>query len=222
MQLAQLKGTIKGLFLAFGLAGLASCGSGDDATDAGGSCGGADESGICLQVSLIEPVNLDDQFTSDVDVNAVADCDPIAPGLQPEPFTEHFADITFSATLISGNPVAASFVQVTAMTVTFTQNTTDPVVGPAILQLTTPIDVVIPVGTSVTQNLSLMNFQRKNDYTPAPGFDIFTAGPFDLSGAPAFLSYNVRYFFSGEDEFGNNVDATAATEVIIGAYNNCA
>ena len=249
MQLAQSKAIIKGLFLALGVAGLASCGSGDDASD-GPSCGGADESGICLQVTLIDPVNLDEEFTSDVDVNQVVNggtpdiggCDRDTTTLaDDEPFTEHFAEITFSATLVSGNPVAASFVQVTNMTVTFTQNTTDPAVtctagafapncnavagaGPAIFPLTTPINVVIPVGTSVTQILPMMNFQRKDDYTPNAGFliaDVAGGGPFDPSGSAATLSYNVRFVFSGEDEFGNSVDATGATEITFGAYNNC-
>jgi len=247
MQLAQSKAIIKGLFLALGVAGLASCGSGDDASD-GPSCGGADESGICLQVTLIDPVNLDEEFTSDVDVNQVVNggtpdigvCDRDTTTLaDDEPFTEHFAEITFSASLVSGNPVAASFVQVTSMTVTFTQNTTDPAAtcgvsspftpncnavagaGPAIFPLTTPINVVIPVGTSVTQILPMVNFQRKQDYTPAAGFDIFTDGPFDPGGNVAFLSYHVRFVFTGEDEFGNNVDATGAEQITFGAYNNC-
>ncbi len=73
MQVAQLKATIKGLFLAFGVAGLVSCGSGDEA-GGGGSCGGADESGICLQVNLIEPVHLDGAISLAVDVDAIADC----------------------------------------------------------------------------------------------------------------------------------------------------
>ena len=251
MQLGQLKVTIKGLFLAFGVAGLASCGGGDDATGAGGSCGGADESGICLQVALIEPFNLDAEFTSDVDVNLEV-CDP-GPPVVLEPFTEHFAEVTFSASLISGNAVAASFVQVTGMQVSFTQNTTDPPVtcvptpvpntaapcsavpgpGPAITTLTTPINVVIPVGTSVTQTVPMVNFERKNLFTPAFFFDICGAGPFDPTTPagvpfcaaagldPAFLSYNVRFVFQGEDEFGNNVDATAATELTFGAYGNC-
>lgn len=238
MQLARLKATIKGLFLALGVAGLASCGSGDDASD-GPSCGGADESGICLQVTLIDPFNLDEEFTSDVDINFVADCNGDGVFDDPEDFTEHFADVTFSASLVSGNPVAASFVQVTSMTVTFTQNTTDPGAtcgvsspftpncnavagaGPAIFPLTTPINVVIPVGTSVTQILPMVNFQRKQDYTPAAGFDIFTDGPFDPGGNVAFLSYHVRFVFTGEDEFGNNVDATGAEQITFGAYNNC-
>ena len=242
MQLGQLNVTIKGLFLAFGVAGLVSCGGGDDASD-GPSCGGVDESGICLQVTLIDPFNLDSEFTSDVDVNLEV-CDP-GPPVVPEPFTEHFAEVTLSAFFVSGNVVAASFVQVTGMTVTFTQNTTDPLgtctnptaasapcgavagPGPAIAQLTTPVNVTIPVGTSVIQTVALMNFQRKDDYTPAFGplatdkFDIFTDGPFDPLGDVAYLSYNVRYVFTGEDEFGNSVDATGATEVTIGAYNNC-
>ncbi len=238
MQLARLKATIKGLFLALGVAGLASCGSGDEA-GGGGSCGGADESGICLQVVLIEPHHLDEEFTTDVDVNFVADCDGDPLTDDPEPFTEHFADVTFSASLVSGNPVAARFVQVTNMTVTFTQNTTDPPVtcplpapfgpncnavagaGPAILQLTTPIDVTIPVGTSVTQILPMVNFQRKNDYTPAFGDDILTGGPFDPGGNVAYLSFHVRFVFTGEDEFGNDVDATGATEITFGAYSAC-
>ncbi len=244
MQLAQLKVTIKGLFLAFGVAGLVSCGSGDDASD-GPSCGGVDESGICLQVTLIDPFNLDAEFTTDVDVNTLAliapfgGCDGDPATVDPEPFTEHFADVTLSAFFVSGNAVAASFVQVTGMTVTFTQNTTDPLVtctnptaasapcgavagpGPAIAQLTTPLNVTIPVGTNVIQTVSLMNFQRKDDFTPAVDFDIFADGPFDPSVTPAYLSYNVRYVFSGEDEFGNDVDATGAKEITIGAYNNC-
>ncbi len=238
MQLAQSKATIKGLFLALAVVGLASCGSGDEA-GGGGSCGGVDESGICLQVALIDPFNLDAEFTSDVDVNQIADCLPLTPVLDVEPYTEHFAEITFSATLVSGNPVAASFVQLTNMTVTFTQNTTDPPVtcplpapfgpncnavagaGPAILQLTTPIDVTIPVGTSVTQILPMVNFQRKNDYTPAFGDDILTGGPFDPGGNVAYLSYHVRFVFTGEDEFGNSVDATGAEQITFGAYNNC-
>jgi hypothetical protein len=237
MQLAQSKATIKGLFLALGVAGLAACGSGDEA-GGGGSCGGVDESGICLQVSLIETLHLDESLTTDVDVNFIPDCDGDPTTVDPEPFTEHFADVTFSASLVSGTPVAASFVQITNMTVTFTQNTTDPVVtctagafapncnavavaGPAIFPLTTPIDVAIPVGTSVTQLMSMVNFQRKDDYTPAVDFNIFPSGPFDPSVTPAYLSYHVRFVFTGEDEFGNSVDATGATEITFGAYSFC-
>ncbi len=146
--------------------------------------------------------------------------------------------MTFSAFFVSGNPVAASFVQVTGMTVTFTQNTTDPLVtcnnptaasapcdlvpgpGPNILPLTTPIGVTIPVGTSVTQTVPMVNFQRKQDYTPAAGMDV-TDGPLDTNGIDAVLSYNVRFVFTGEDEFGNNVDAVGFTELTFGAYNNC-
>lgn len=242
MRLRQLEVTIKGLFLAFGVAGLVSCGSGDDASDAAFACGGVDESGICLEVTLIDPFNIDSEFTSDVDVNFVADCDGDGTADDPEDFTEHFADVTFSAFPISGNPVAASVVRVTGVQVVFTQNTTDPLVtctnptaasapcgavpgpGPLITTLTTPVNVVIPVGTSVTETVPLMNFQRKDDYTPSSGaaaFNIFADGPFDTNGDVAYLSYNVRYFFTGEDEFGNSVDATGATEVTIGAYNNC-
>ncbi len=246
MQLAQLKATIKGLFLAFGVAGLASCGSGDEA-GGGGSCGGVDESGICLQASLIDPFHLDGEFIKNVDVNFIADCDGDVATFDPEPSSEHFAEVTFSASLVSGTPVAASLVQVTSMTVTFTQNTTDPAVtctagafapncnavvgaGPAISQLTTPIDVTIPVGTSVTQTVILIDLDRKNLYTPAAGFDICTNVPYAPTGvpfcaaaglAPAYLSYNVRYFFSGKDEFGNSVDATGATQITIGAYGVC-
>ena len=127
MELGRLKVTIKGLFLALGVAGLVSCGSGDDATGAGGSCGNADESGICLQVALIDPFNIDSEFTSDVDVNGPVDCDGDPLTADPEPFTEHFAEVTFNAFPVS-QAVAASFVQVTGMIVTFTQNTTDPLV----------------------------------------------------------------------------------------------
>lgn len=212
MQSARYKATIKGLLLALGATTVVSCGSGDEA-GGGGSCGGADETGVCLSVTLIAPVNLDAAFTHDVDVNFIPDCDLTTPALEVEPFTEHFADITFTASLVEGNPVNAAFVRVTNMTITYTLNPNTPFVGPAIATLTTGANVEVPVGTSVVQNLSLMNFQQKDDFTPLAGFN--SSVPF------TYPSYTVTYTFTGEDNFGRDVSASGSTEVTIGAYSNC-
>ncbi len=71
MQLAQLNVTIKGLFLALGVAGLVSCGSGDE-SGGGGACGGADETGICLFVASLVVFDVDEG--PDVDVVQNPNC----------------------------------------------------------------------------------------------------------------------------------------------------
>ncbi|MFQ5545295.1 MAG: hypothetical protein ACE5FE_04870 [Acidiferrobacterales bacterium] len=215
MQLAQLKVTIKGLFLALGVAGLVSCGSGDEA-GGGGQCGGAEDSGVCLSVDFITPVDGGAGPLFTVDTIVSADCDGDPATVDPEPgIFDHTADVTFSAFLVNpAQTVVPTQITITNYDVSYqlAAGSADP--GPVIPSrggLRTAI--VIPVGGTlvVVGPFALFDIAQKSDAA--------IGGAIAAGDHP---SYIVTYVFRGQDDFGQNVDAIGSTLVNIGEYlQNC-
>ena len=218
MQLGQLNLTIKGLFLAFGVAGLVSCGSGDDA-GGGGQCGGVDNNGVGLSVDFITPVDGGAGPLFTVDIIVSPDCDgdgnPVGGTIDPEAgIFDHTADVTFSAFFINPAQTVPTQITITSYDVSYqlAAGSADP--GPVIpSRLGLQTAIVIPVSGTFT------------DAGPFALFD--TAQKTDLAIGGAIVvgdhpSYIVTYVFRGTDEFGENVDAVGSTLVNIGDYlQNC-
>ena len=219
MQLGQLNVTIKGLFLAFGVAGLVSCGSGDD-SGGGGACGGADETGICLFVATLVPFDVDEG--PDVDVVQNMNCT----GAMMAPFVvEDFviarAQPTFGASQIGPQLTSATQIIITGYTISYAAIPPPvplppplPFIAPAITSVTFTGNVTtIPVNGTATANVDLFTFDQKA---------VYLLDAIALNGVlPASITYSARYTFFGETDIGEPVSVMASTFFDLANFNNC-
>ena len=212
MQLAQLKVTIKGLFLALGVAGLVSCGSGDE-SGGGGACGGADETGICLFVASLVPFDVDEG--PDVDVFQEPDCAGTAtPPLIAEDFVIARAEATFGASNIGPVLTSATQIIITGYTISYAAIPPPAFFAPAIASVTfTGNTATIPVGGTATANVDLFTFDQK---------EIYRLAAIALNGVlPDSITYSARYTFFGETDIGEPVSVTASTFFDLADFDNC-
>ena len=212
MQLAQLKVTIKGLFLALGVAGLVSCGSGDD-SDGGGACGGADETGICLFVTGIVVSDVDDG--PDVDVVQNICVVAVPPALDTvEDFVIATAEPTFGASQIGPQLPSATQIIITGYTISYAAIPPPAFFAPAITAVQfTCNTATIPVGGTAPASVDLFTFDQK---------EIYVLDAVALNGAlPASITYSARYTFFGESDIGEPVSVTASTFFDLADFDNC-
>ena len=211
MQLAQLKVTIKGLFLALGVAGLVSCGSGDE-SGGGGACGGADETGICLFVAGIVVSDVDEG--PDIDTTRNLDCDGVATTIDPEDFVIARAEVTFGASNIGPVLTSATQIIITGYTISYAAIPPPAFFAPAIASVTfTGNTATIPVGGTATANVDLFTFDQK---------EIYRLAAIALNGVlPDSITYSARYTFFGETDIGEPVSVTASTFFDLADFDNC-
>ncbi len=219
MQLAQLKVTIKGLFLALGVAGLVSCGSGDE-SGGGGACGGADETGICLFVASLVPFDVDEG--PDVDVFQNICVVAVPPALNTvEDFVIARAVPTFGASNIGPQLTSATQIIITGYTISYTAIPPPvplppalPFIAPAITSVTFTGNVAtVPVNGAATRSVDLFTFDQK---------DIYVLDSVALNGVlPASITYSARYTFFGETDIGEPVSVTASTFFDLADFDNC-
>jgi len=192
------------------------------------ACGGADNTGVCLGADSIAPT-YNDGNTLNVDIYRDI-CEPGPPPVD-EIFTDHNATVTFSASLIGNAPTNVTRIRLTRYTISYTLNpgSDNPALGPAIppfqaSNFGTGETIDISVGGTTTIDLSLFDLQQKRDFVctvDAPSDQCTQV--FNGIGASFidFPSYTAHYTFFGEDDYGNEVFATGATEIKIGHYDYC-
>ncbi|OGI43484.1 MAG: hypothetical protein A2150_05185 [Candidatus Muproteobacteria bacterium RBG_16_64_11] len=202
---------IKGSFGLMLLFGLAACGGGGDTgAGGGGGCGGgAGVAGIVLCADSVAP-KYNGVLTPSVDIvqNLCTDG-------TPEPYFDHQATVTITATLATGAtiPPVSPTVTITRYVIDYTAN--PGVVGPTIQSTGNLFDTItVAVGGSTSRDVQLMTTQQKERFL----LDLAGAGAFD----GIFRSYAVTYTFYGQDQFGNNLTARGFGQVVIGNYQNCA
>jgi hypothetical protein len=212
MQLGQLNVTIKGLFLAFGVAGLVSCGSGDE-SGGGGACGGADETGICLFVASLVPFDVDEG----PDLDVVQDiCTPAVPPALAvfEDFVIARAEPTFGASQIGPLLTSATQIIITGYTISYAAIPPPAFFAPPItaVQFTGNV-TTIPVNGTATANVDLLTFDQK---------EIYRLAAIALNGVlPDSITYSATYTFFGETDIGEPVSVTASTFFDLANFNNC-
>jgi len=200
------------------------------------ACGGADNTGVCLAAVSIAPTYLGGN-TLDVDIYQDI-CPPIPPGTA-EVFTDHAATVTLSASLIGNAPTNVTRIRLTRYTISYTLNpgSDKPALGPPLppfqsSNFATGQTIDIPVGGTTIIDLTLFDLQHKEDFlcNPTIGGDPDSymcpigGGAFGADNTPDFTnhpSYTAHYTFFGEDDYGNEVWATGATEIKIGHYLFC-
>jgi len=219
MQLAQLNVTIKGLFLALGVAGLVSCGSGDE-SGGGGACDGADETGICLFVASLVPFDVDEG--PDVDVFQNICVVAVPPALNTvEDFVIARAVPTFGASNIGPQLTSATQIIITGYTISYAAiPPPTPLAGgaffaPAISAVQfTGNTATIPVGGTATASVDLFTFDQKEIYR-------LDAMLLNAGALPDSITYSARYTFFGETDIGEPVSVTASTFFDLADFDNC-
>lgn len=193
------------LFLSLILLAITSCGE--------SGCGGASDTGICLNVDSIVPTDIAGTDTSSIDMVWTTDCDGDTTTDDPEEFGSHSATVTISATLLSGatSPPAGTKVVITRYKVEF--SVSPGYSGPSFSTMEYYTTINVTVGGSTSATVNLMTEEMKKPYVP------------ELGGTGSWTYdwpvYTVTYTFYGQDEYGNDVSASAFKEVTIGGFDNC-
>jgi len=183
--------------------------------DVSDNCGGAGDDVSCLNISSIDPVDSNGTTTSNVDaVRGVCD------GNTPEPFTDHYADVTLVNTDFSADTLSTLSIIITDSSVTYTLNDCPPNASgcPALtgFSVSPGQTITIPPGGSVTTQFPFVPLRVKDEYV-AEGGEVTGSA----TGAP-FPSYTVNYVFTGHtDSFGADVQLHGAAEFTIGNFNLC-
>ncbi len=202
------------MFLALlGLLVLTGCG--DDQVGGAGQCGGAESSGICVTVDLIEPGSISLPDSDDVDAVQNLDCDGDPATDDPEEISRHFADVTFSATnLIPSNepgitPGVPIFVTLTQYSIEYTADEGNVLPVPTLTNRVFNETIRIDVDGSTTVTLALVEIAQLVEFNQQGG----AAGPIQ--------SYTAKYTFSGQDSLGNGVSVAAFKKFQIGDFDTC-
>lgn len=193
-------------------------GCGDDQIGAAGQCGGAESSGICVTIDSIEPGSLALPDTDDVDAFQNPDCDGDPTTPDPEVFSRHSADVTFSVfNLIPSNepgvtPGVPTFVTLTQYSIEYTADTGNVLPVPTLTNRVFNETIRIDVEGSTMVTLAFLEIAQLVE---------FAEQALEDETANAIQSYTAKYTFSGQDSLGNPVSVAAFKKFQIGNFNAC-
>ena len=178
---------------------------------------GADKSGSIFDVDQIDPTYFDES-TRQVDVFR-SDCrtDPTEPP-DPEPYTDHFADVTFTnRPLLNSEEQTASTIHLTEYDVWYepiTQGSLDlPSFNVREVNDGNGIQPCDPGADCQGETIAQV------DFVPVRLKDVL-ADYIVLTGIWQ-LKYNIYYKFYGHNDFGYDVSAENSTDFLVSDYNNC-
>jgi hypothetical protein len=187
------------------------------------SCGGVDNVRSCLSIDSIQPTNIANTTTSNVDAVRAICSDGTS-----ELFGDHNAVVSFSNTPFPGvqgtsqaTAEGSQRIIITGYSVTYTLNNCPATASgcPALtgFSITGPT-LTIPADTSgVTGTFKLVPLAVKEEYVAEGG----ELGISSAAGAP-LPSYSANYVFSAKTEFfEDEITLRGATEFTIGAFDLC-
>lgn len=186
---------------------------------------GSDDSGSLFNIEEIDPTYFDES-TRQVDV-ARSLCSTGDEEADPEPYTDHFADVTLSnRPLNNSEEQTASTIYVSSYQLRYE----------AVTQGSPPLPTsnVIPIGDSVGlepctpgsdcqgETVSQIEFvpveEKEVLYEYLYGIN-GTCNP--VTGRGCQLQYNIYYTFFGKNDYGYDVTASGGTNFYASNYDNC-
>lgn len=188
---------------------------------------GSDKSGSIFSVEDIDPVYFAESTRQvDVRMDNCAD-DPLTDPYDPEPFSDHFADVTLSnRPLNNSDEQTASTVYVQSYELWYEPLTVGAPPLPPFPRKAigdyVGIEPCEPASDCQGETLGQIEFvpwDRKNVlngylYGPSGSCDV-------LTGQGCQLEYNIYYRFYGENDFGYGVRADGVTNFYASDYDNC-
>jgi hypothetical protein len=212
------------IFRVFGMTGLllsallSGCGGGPGSPGSQGNEG----TGMNISVADISFAKNTNADTQSPNVDAFQEICTPGPPPKFEPFRDHTAVVTFTATLLNPRttfPVGDLFIQ--KYTVDFRAKN-DSIGAPPIEQFIGFPNVTIPapVGTatsSVDATVMLVDLTRKFKYAA----DMTTNPPSYTSSSSFINNYTATYTFEGQNANGVHFTLVGQTDIAIGDYANC-
>ena len=180
--------------------------------DPGGrGCGGTEATVSCLEVDNIAPQDSADNVSSNVDAFMEQCLDDEGNPTEPEPFTDHNADITFSNSTFPGADDSFD-IRLVRFTVSYRLN--DCPAGasgcPALTGFAAGQNLLIPAGSTVTSTFPFVPIRVKDQYALAGGAE----------RPPP--SYTIVYTFTAQTTpFNETITVEASAEFSIGNFNLC-
>jgi hypothetical protein len=172
-------------------------------------CGGTGDVVSCVDIEDVVPMD-QDEATSNVDAFQV-DCDDDPDVVDPEPFFDHSAEVTFTNNVAPGAGSAFD-VRIESFSVTYRLNSCPPMATgcPPLTGFSGDETFIIPAGGTVTHEFPLVPIRVKEEFEAAGGDPLRP------------LSYTATYVFTGRTvPFNDGLRLEASTEFTIGNFNNC-
>jgi hypothetical protein len=159
------------------------------------------------------------ELTNSIDV--FQDVCSAGPPPEYEEFTDHQAEVTFTASLINPNPtIKPGTLYIDKYTVEYKRSTDS--LGAPPIEIDTRFDTIVIVPplsgtgvTSTTTTVTLIDLVRKEKY----GDDVLS-GRYDYHSA-YINNYTAIYTFYGKNEYGEKFTAKAQLNFQIGWFDNC-
>ena len=173
-------------------------------------CGGVDDVVACASVTQVSPTNVLAETSFQVDVIGGSCFDTTGLFTGPEPFSDHFAEVTFRNDQFPNSPTAFPIVisfyrieyEVTDCPPGFTCPALDPFESAG-------QSVTIQPGAAVTQTFFLVPVTRKAE--------------FNNEGGTLGVAYRAHYTFRGSTAFftDGDIEITGNVELEFNNYNLC-
>jgi len=183
---------------------LAACGN-----PGGDGCGGIEDLVSCVDVTSVQP-NVNGTITSNVDAFQAEGCDTDPGTVDPEPFTDHAVEMTFSNSTF---PTASESQAVAIRSLTISYSVSScPVAAtcPPLADISQGVTLVIDAEGTASETFPLVLLQTKAEYRRLGGSE----------GPPA--SYNAHYTFTAQTEnFADTFTVEADVAFTIGNFDVC-
>ena len=186
---------------------------------------GSDKSGSLFNIEYIDPTYFDES-TRQVDV-ARSICSAGEEEADPEPYTDHFADVTLSNRPLNNSTVqTASTIYVTSYQLRYEAVTqgSPPLPSSNILQIgdTVGLEPCAPGSDCGGETISQIEFVPVAEKEVLYDYMFGVGGTCNsVTGAGCQLQYNVYYTFFGENDFGYEVRTGGVTNFYASNYDNC-
>jgi hypothetical protein len=177
---------------------------------------GTEDTGVVIDASVVG-LYLGESTNS---VDAFFDICDVGPPEVPEVFTDHQAEVTFTASLINPNPtIKPGTLYIDKYTVEYKRSNDS--LGAPPIEMDTRYDTIIiapPLSgtgaTSITTTVTLIDLVRKEKY-----YDDILSGRYNYHSA-YINNYTAIYTFYGKNEYGENFTIKTQMNFQIGWFDN--
>jgi hypothetical protein len=213
------KNKVKGMVLFFCMPWVV-LGCGDFDAD------GSDKSGSLFNIEEIDPTYFDES-TRQVDVVRSICSSGDEGDVDPEPYTDHFADVTLSNRPLNNSlEQTASTIYVDSYQLRYEGVTqgSPPLPSSNVIQIgeTVGLEPCTPGGDCQGETISQIEFVPVEEKNVLYDYLYGVNGTCDtVTGQGCQLQYNIYYTFFGENDYGYDVSASGTTFFYVSNYDNC-
>ena len=213
------KNTFKGMLLFFCMPWVL-LGCGDFEAD------GSDKSGSVFSIEEVDPTYFDES-TRQVDVVRSVCSTGDEGDVDPEPYTDHLADVTLSNRPLNNSvEQTASTIYVSSYQLRYEGVTqgSPPLPSSDVIRMkdTVGLEPCTPGADCQGETVSQIDFVSVDQKTVLHDYLYGVNGTCNpVTGEGCQLKYNIQYIFFGENDYGYDVEAKGGTFFYVSNYDNC-